>query len=213
MASSEAIGAEEEGEKTSTVLLRLADSHRGPRIFLGEVAAALGDRGIGLTIFVLALPNLLPGPVMPGYSTVFGVPMAVLSVRLVRSHHDASLPAWIGRRSLPVARFRHLVLRTAPWLRRVETVLHPRPSWLTSTAGVRVVGATLVVTALVLALPVPFVAWLPTIAVMVLALGLIEKDSRALSVGMVLAVLSWAAAGVLVLLGAAILSLLGGWLD
>src|SRR6478609_3026279 len=137
MACSEAGG---ESEKTSAVLVRLALEHPGPDVRLGEVAVPLGDRGLGLGILMLALPNLLPGPVMPGYSTIFGIPIAVLSYRLLGREHNPHLPGWIERRTLPLSRFRQMVAKAAPSLRRVEAVLHPRPNWLTSPPGVRVVG-------------------------------------------------------------------------
>src|SRR6478609_8531529 len=116
MACSEAGG---ESEKTSAVLVRLALEHPGPDVRLGEVAVALGDRGLGLGILMLALPNLLPGPVMPGYSTVFGIPIAVLSARLLGGEHDPRLPTWIERRKLPLKRFRQLVVKVTPRLQRI----------------------------------------------------------------------------------------------
>jgi hypothetical protein len=209
MACSEAGG---ESEKTSAVLVRLALEHPGPDVRLGEVVVALGDRGLGLGILMLALPNLLPGPVMPGYSTVFGIPIAVLSARLIGGEHDPRLPAWIARRTLSLERFRRLVVKVAPRLRRIEAVLHPRSSWLTSAIGLRVVGGMLFTSALFLSLPIPFAGWLPAIAIIVLALGLIEKDGTALTAGTILAIASWVVATALIVVGAELLALFARWL-
>jgi hypothetical protein len=161
---------------------------------------------------MLALPNLLPGPVMPGYSTVFGIPIAVLSARLIGGEHDPRLPAWIARRTLPLERFRRLVVKVAPRLRRIEAVLHPRSSWLTSAIGLRVVGGMLFTSALFLSLPIPFAGWLPAIAIIVLALGLIEKDGTALTAGTILAIASWVVATALIVVGAELLALFARWL-
>jgi hypothetical protein len=212
MPSSAAEAVEHAGAKTSSVLVRLAADHPGPTIRMGEVVAALGDRGLGLAILMLALPNLLPGPVMPGYSAIFGIPIAVLSARLLGREHNPHLPGWIERRALALPRFRQLVAKAAPLLRRIEAVLHPRPSFFTSPAGVRTIGGLLLTTAIFLSVPVPLAGWVPTIAIIVLALGLIEKDGRALAAGAVLAVLSWAAVIALIALSAELLALSARWL-
>jgi hypothetical protein len=203
--------AGEDGAKTSAVLVRLALHHPRPEIRMGEVVAALGDRGLGLGILMLALPNLLPGPAMPGYSTIFGVPIAILAVRLLGREPNPHLPGWIERRALTMPRFRQLVAKAAPLLRRIEAVLHPRASLLTSAVGTRAVGGLLVATAIFLSAPIPLAGWLPTIAIIVLALGLIEKDGRALMAGAVLAILSWISVLALIVLGAEILSYFLGW--
>jgi hypothetical protein len=203
--------AEAASEKTSAVLVRLAAEHPGPEIRMGEVVAALGDRGLGLAILMIALPNLLPGPAMPGYSTIFGVPIAVLSVRLLGRNHNPHLPGWIERRSLSMPRFRLLVAKAAPLLRRIEAVLHPRRSFFTSSVGIRTVGALLFATAIFLSAPVPLAGWLPTIAIIVMALGLIEKDGHALAVGAALAVVSWAAVVALIFVSAELIAFFAGW--
>ena len=77
--------AEQELERKSAVLQRLAAEHPGPEIRMGEVVAALGERGLGLAMLLLAVPNLLPGPVMPGYSTIFGIPIAAVEGPVRRS--------------------------------------------------------------------------------------------------------------------------------
>jgi hypothetical protein len=176
-------------------------------VSLGDIAGALGDRGLGLIVLVLALPNIVPGPVMPGFSTVFGLPIALLSVRLIERNPKPHLPAWVTRRAVRRARFRALVTRAAPLLRRIEKVLRPRPSWLTSSTGLRVIGVAVLVSGVLLALPVPFGNWFPGLAIALLALGLLEKDGRMLALGLVFAVLSWFWVAGLVFAGAELVGL------
>jgi hypothetical protein len=191
------------------VLLRLAAEHAGARVSIGDVAGALGDRGIGVVILVLALPNIVPGPVLPGFSTIFGVPIALLSLRLIVRHPKPHLPEWLTRQSVRGERFRSFVGRAVPVLRRIERLLRPRPSPLTAPLGMRFIGVVVLVTGVILSLPVPFGNWFPGLAITFLALGLLEKDSRALWLGLVFAVLSWFWVAGLIIAGAELIALAG----
>jgi hypothetical protein len=86
--------------------------------------------------------------------------------------------------------------RVLPIIRRVEGWLGARPSWLTEPAGERVIGIAVVLLGIVLAFPIPLGNAPTAFALVVLALGLMEEDSRALSLGLVLGflALAWNAA-------------------
>jgi hypothetical protein len=197
--------------RTSDVLLDLAASHPGPLVSLGDVVAALGKRGLGVVVLVLALPNLLPGPVLPGYSTVFGLPIALLAGRYLVAGSASALPAWLLRRAVSRERFARFARGAAPWLRRLERWLRPAPSRLTRAGARPLLGTTLLATALLLSLPIPFGAILPAVALVFLGLGLIEEDSRALALGVVLAVASAVWIVILVLAGAELWALVARW--
>ena len=49
--------------RTSALLRDFAMSLTGERVSVGEIVAALGDRGIGVLIAIFALPNILPSTV------------------------------------------------------------------------------------------------------------------------------------------------------
>jgi hypothetical protein len=201
-----------ERPRTSDILLGLAATHPGPLISLGDVVAALGRRGLGVLAVALALPNLLPGPVMPGYSTVFGLPLAVIAWRNLVAGGASPVPDWLQRRAVSHARFARFARAAAPWLRRLERWLRPSASWLTRSGARPLLATTLLCTALLLAAPIPFGPVLPAIALVFLGLGLVEEDSRALALGIVLAVVSAAWIAVLVLAGAQLWAFAQRWL-
>jgi hypothetical protein len=173
-----------ERRRTSDFLREFAAAHGGPRVTLGEVIDALGERGFGLLILLLALPNVVPGPAMPGFSAAFAIPLSFLAAQLAGGRDEPRLPAWLLRRSMTLAGFRQLVAYAAPPIRRVERWLRPRPGlperrWL---------GLALLLLTLALAVPIPFANVPPALALVVIALGLIEKDGGAVRAGLVLAV-------------------------
>lgn len=168
---------------TAAALRGLAERGGGPRLSIGDLVAALGDQSFGLLILALALPNALPGPLIPGLSLPFALGIGALGLQLAWGLHAPMLPAWLKRLSLEQQRFRRFVDRAEPLLRRLERWLRPRPSPLTAGPGERLVGVALVALSIVLALPIPFGNTPVALSIIVIALGLLEGDGLALLVG------------------------------
>lgn len=187
---------------TAAALLRLAESHQAPRFSIADLIAALDDQGFGLLIFALALPNAVPGPFIPGFSLPFAIGIAALGLQLALGLHRPRLPRWATALSMDLARFRRLVDRIEPWLIRLERWLRPRPSPLTAGIGERLVGVALVGLALVLALPVPLGNSPVALSMMLIALGFLEGDGRALMLGLAAGICAALWNGVLVFAGA-----------
>lgn len=186
--------------RASTLLHALAEA-APERVSLGALAAALEDRGFGVAILCLALPNAVPGPYIPGLSAILGLPIIWLGLQMALGRDHPRFPQWLQRRSLTRRRFAGLVAHAAPLLRRIEQWLVPRPGRLTRAPGQRLPGIAVILYGLVLSLPVPLGNLPMALAITVLALGLIEQDNRTLTVGL--------AAGLLACLWNAILVALG----
>jgi hypothetical protein len=202
--------AEPSRDSIAAALRRLSEEHRAPRFSVGDLLAALGDHGFGLLLLALALPNAVPGPLIPGFSVPFALGIAALGVQLALGLHAPRLPRMLQRLSMEPARFRRLVDRTEPMLRRLERWLRPRRSSLTQGPGERLVGVALIGLSLVLALPVPFGNMPVALSIVVLALGQLEGDGLALLLGLLagLAASLWNA--VLIFAGAELISAAAG---
>jgi len=194
---------------SEALALILAD-HPAERISLGELLDALADHGFGLLILVPAVINAIPGPHIPGFSLPFAIALVVLGAQLALGWSSPWVPGRIRRWSVTSVGFSRFLDRALPPIRRAEAWLRPRPSWLTEPAGERLIGIAVIVLSMVLALPVPFGNGAIAYALVALALGLMEEDSRALGVGLVLGLLALALNAALIAGGAlAILELLG----
>jgi hypothetical protein len=168
----------------AAALRRLSEEHRSERFAVTDLLAALGDQGFGLLILLLALPNVVPGPMIPGFSVPFAIGIALLGLQLAIGWHSPRLPGWLKRLSIERGRFERFVLRTEPVLLRLERWLRPRPSGLTEGPGERLVGVSLISLSLILALPVPFGNAPMALGIIIIALGLLEGDGRALTIGL-----------------------------
>lgn len=178
--------------RISEALALILVSHTAARISVGELLDALSDHGFGLLILVPALINAIPGPHIPGFSLPFAIGLIVLGAQLASGRPSPWIPGRVRRWSVTSSGYARFLDRVLPIIRRVEAWLGPRPSWLTEPPGQRVIGVTVVLLSLVLAFPIPFGNAPIAFALVVLALGLMEEDSRALSLGLALGGLAFA---------------------
>jgi len=177
------------GARTSQLLRDFLAGHTEPRISLGALRDALGDRGFGVLLFIFALPNLVPVNI-PLLSAVLGLPLVLLAAQLSYGRHKPWFPDWLTAQSFPRQGFSNVVLRALPYLERTERLLRPRLTVLLSWTGERVIGVAILILALVLTLPIPFANWLPACAISIIALAILEKDGLAVLVGIAVGVAS-----------------------
>lgn len=152
------------------------------RLTFGELIEALGQRGYGALIVLLALPNLLPFWV-PFLSPLVGVPMFIICAQLAFGRTTPRLPDMVARRSMRGAALLGMIQKASPWLRRVERFVKPRPSFLTTRTGERLVGAWCMVLAAIVVLPTPLTNGPPALACLVMALGMLEEDGVVILAG------------------------------
>ena len=193
------------GAPISRIVAEVALRCPGEEITLGEMAEAFGDRAFGLLILLLCLPSLLPL-----MASVFGTPMLILGVQMGLGRRVPKLPGFIARRTIKRADLLRLSGASSGWLKRVEQYVKPRPGFFTSPAGDRIFGWLTAYVALMLILPGPGTNGPPAFGNIVMALGLVEHDSRVVGLGMALTVAGCAfATAVLGFIGWSIVAALG----
>lgn len=172
-------------------LRRIADSSDGEWISLDEILTALGNHAFGLLVLALALPNAIPGPIIPGMSVPFAIGIILMASQILRGQPQPLLPGWLRRRSMRRERFRRFVNKAEPLLRRLERWLKPRSSRLLHAGNNRgALGVALIIFAVVLALPIPLGNGPEAFAICIVALGLFEGDERVVGIGVIGGVLA-----------------------
>lgn len=178
--TAEAVGA----DTILAVLRRLGQGPQDERATLGELVARLDERGHALVLLLLAAPNLTPGPSMPGFSTIFGVPLCIVAFEMILGRRQLRLPGFLARIAIPRRRIAGFVVRLEPLLRRIERVLRPRGPALEGRAAERGIGVACLVLSVLLTLPIPIFSLLPAAALIVVALGLLTRDGLAVIFGL-----------------------------
>jgi len=193
--------------RLSEMLQALAASQTSERIDLAAIARFMGRGSIAALLIVLALPMAVPIP-LPGISVIFGIPLIVVSGQLLLGRRDAWLPRGLARRSLAAADLALVVGRVLPRLRVLERLVEPRLEWLTGDWATMPVGAVCLLLAIVITLPIPLGHVLPGTAIVVLALGLLERDGVVVGLGLSLSLVAMA---VVALASAGLVAVLRPW--
>ena len=171
------------GVRTSDLLSSIAAETALPRISIADLLRRFGDRTFGMLFLFLALCNFIPS--VPGTSGVLGLALMLVAVQLVIGRPRPWMPDLVGRRSLSSESLRKGAAKVAPYLRRLERICRPRLAFATSTMAERLVGLLVMCLAVVISLPIPVVGNLPpAVAVLIMSLGLIERDGLLILVGL-----------------------------
>lgn len=169
----------------SAQLLLLIRSGSSERVSLGDLADGIKSHARATLLILFALPNLLPG--LPGTSAITGLPLVYLTFQMLLGR-PVWLPGFIANRSLLRANLLALVHRAEPYFARIERVLHPRLPALSSAQAQRVIGGLGVLLSLLVMLPIPMGNFLPALAILIAALGLLGRDGWFILAAGVLAV-------------------------
>jgi hypothetical protein len=179
------VAAQERPTRTSELLRAFADSRVSERVSVGEIVAALGDRGLGVLITIFALPNVFPSTV-PFGNVLTGVPVILFAVQLMLGVERTILPDIIARRTISTALLKSATPRVAGLLAWFERLLKPRLPAMTTPQAERAIGTFCMILSIVSTLPIPFGHQIPAFAIMLIGLGLIERDGLAMLAGFVL---------------------------
>lgn len=169
-------------EQLSGMIERLPEGN----LPLGGLLDQFGDEGLLLLTVFLTLIFLIPVSI-PGVSTAFGA--AILLVGLSRLRNK---PLWLPRklraREVSTTRLRPALERGLTWVRRMEAV--SRPHRLPRLAGGGAIGVfnnlVFILAAMLLMAPfglVPFSNTLPALALLLFAVGFIQRDGGAVLLG------------------------------
>jgi len=185
----------------------LAAESQNEAVTLGWVLAQLNERAFGLFLLVLALPCCIP--FLYGIPQVVALPLMFVSAQILLGRRVPWLPSRLAARSVASAELRTLADRAGPWLRKIEAVSRPRLGFLTRAPMDRVVGAALVLFSASILVPLPGTNTVPGIAVVVVAMGLLQRDGILVILGALLGT-AWIAT--LLIAGATLASLVKTWL-
>ncbi|NLA67170.1 MAG: exopolysaccharide biosynthesis protein [Gammaproteobacteria bacterium] len=153
---------------------------------LGELLRVIGDEGLLVLSILLTLVFLIPVSI-PGVSTVFGA--AILLVGISRlSGRALWIPRRLAERPLPADRLRPALGRGMAWVRRLERISRPHrlPGVIDGRARMLVNNLAFVFAALLLMAPfgfVPFSNTIPALALLLYAVGFIQRDGVAVLLG------------------------------
>ena len=170
------------GEKLNVMISNLPTNG----VSLAEIRDIVGQDGLLLLIAFLAIVFMVPVSI-PGVSTVFGASILMIGTsRLLGC--NLWLPKCIAHRVLPAEKLRTGLSQSSLWLHRLERLSRPhRLNWLTSNWLAEILNNCALITASALLMApfglIPFSNTLPALALLFLAIGLLQHDGFAFCSG------------------------------
>ena len=155
-------------------------------ITLSELIRSVGNDGLLILVALLTLVFLIPISI-PGVSTVFGAAILLISVSRLFGR-DLWIPSKLEHRVIGTRKLRPLLRKALSWLKKLERVSKPnRIQWLVAQGAVAFFNnAALILGAVLLMMPfglIPFSNTFPAVAILFLAIGLLQRDGVCILLG------------------------------
>lgn len=173
---------------TSDYLRNVVRKNKGDVISIEDLKKSLHERGFGLLMLIFALPLSIPIPYIPGLTTILAFPLIIFSAQMVYGADSPWLPKWLGKRSIKRSTLAYIILKTSPFIKRLEKFIKPRFSFVTSDLGTKIIGFITLIFSLSIALPLPLTNLLPAIGVFLMAFGLLNRDGITIAIGVLIGI-------------------------
>lgn len=196
-----------EDDAISDRLSLLAQQAEGEAVTLGWVLDQLHERAFGLFLLILALPCCIP--FLYGIPQIVSLPLVFVAAQIVFGRDVPWLPAKLRQREVSASSLEELARRARPWLKRIEALSRPRFGVLTWRPLSQVVGLALLLFSASIMVPLPGTNTVPGFAVVLVSMGLLQRDGILVTVGCLLGTV-WIAT--LIIAGATVATLLKSWL-
>lgn len=142
---------------------------------IASILSETSERGFSLAMGLLTLPFLLPMP--PGTGTILGAVCFLLAIQMAMGKHQPWLPRAIADFQFPNSLAIELLRNLKRLTKTLEKLTRPRLLKLATNRWIlRFNGLWMAWLAFLLALPIPMTNPLPTIAILLLAIAMLEAD-------------------------------------
>jgi len=172
-------------ESLKEVLVR----HKSEVITFGDIMRHLKEEGLIFLIAMLSFPTAIPIPTPPGFTTLFGIPLCILTIQMVYKLDAPWLPKWLSTKKVKVSTFHAFIDRAEPIFNKLSKFLKPRHQRFTTKSVERIVGILAFLCSLSIALPILFGNAIPSAGILIMSIGLLYKDGLTVLVGMVVSVI------------------------
>jgi len=187
-------------QKLSEKFAAIARGLPDEKLPVRELLERVGQSGMLLVAVFLTLPFLVPVSV-PGISTVFGLLIILIGIGFALDRLPW-LPSLILDRKVPAGSLGKALEQGSKLVARIEKFLHPRLGFLVHGPGAgRFNGLVLAFAGVLLMAPfgfVPFSNTIPGLAILFLALGMLERDGVFVLLGYLMTVATCVYFGVLI---------------
>jgi hypothetical protein len=155
-----------------------AAKSNGAKVSVGEIVETVGKRSFGPLLLLGGLLGMTPVAAIPSAPSIIALITLLVSVQLLLGRESIWIPRFLQKLSVKADRVTKAVKVSRKPARFVDRLVRPRLQVLTHPTADRIVAAACVLIAL--CVPplefLPFVAFVPSLAIAAFGLGLIARD-------------------------------------
>jgi hypothetical protein len=157
--------------RTSDVVASLIERSQQGDVTLRNLTSRFGDRTFGLLLVLMAVFNFIPLVSIPA-----GILVSLLGMQMVLGVKVAKLPNFILDRALSSGHVLKALQFIEPKVRNIEKYIRPRWHFTEAPIVDRVNGLVIAVLGIIIAIPIPFTNLPPSFVVILMGMGLLERD-------------------------------------
>lgn len=172
----------------SAVLKDLGASLPEDKVCTFDIIQGLHERGIGMLLFIFALPAALPLPGL-GINVIIALPLLLLTAQQAIGRHTIWIPERMKYKSVTKARFESVVKAAIPYIEKIELFIKPRLSFVTQGIFSHLIGLSGLIMALSVCIPLPLTNTVPAFGIALMAIGVVMRDGLAAIAGMLIGLL------------------------
>jgi hypothetical protein len=148
-----------------------------------ELMEDFHENGILLAMIFFALPVAIPLPYPPGFTTVMGTPLIILSIQMLLGSRKVNLPERINQYEIKNTTLKMISSKVVPSVIAIEKYMKPRMEFAKSVYCEQIVGFTCLIAAISVAIPLPLTNAIPALGITVMSLGLLSRDGIVIIAG------------------------------
>lgn len=146
-----------------------------PKLYLGELVNAFGERGFGALMVFFGLINAIASPI-PGSTTILGAPLLLICLQLVIRRDQLWMPRWALNSSIPRDNYRATIGKVRKPLLFVERLSRPRIHIMSGEAAEVLIGVVTTLLTVIVMLPIFGGNLFPSLFVALFGFGLMQRD-------------------------------------
>jgi hypothetical protein len=168
--------------------LQAAAGRNGPKVSVGEIVEAFGRRSFGPLLLLAGLLGMTPVSAIPTAPSLIALITLLIAGQLLFGRETIWMPRFLQKLSVKADRMKKAVEAARKPTRLVDRVVRPRLQALTTPLADRFVALACVLVAL--CVPplelLPFVAFVPSLAIFAFGLGLVARDGLVVLVALLI---------------------------
>lgn len=173
------VRSEDSGEQTTASLLsKITSGNHLKTVQLSYLITRFKGRSFGGLLLIFSILALLPV-----VSFVAGIIIFIVGAQMILGLTVPSLPQFVMQQKVDKRSFEAFVDKVLPWLVRSEKYIKPQWCFFSNAIGQRLLGFLILLLALVSLMPLPFSNLPPSIALILISLGILERDGVLISLG------------------------------